>query len=292
MNLKKVILICISILLGIQQFGYGQSSILEGNTIKSKILGENVKYSIYLPDGYNTSTRLYPVVFLLHGYTGNQADWAEPGEIGRIADNAIKQGEIAPVILVMPDAKNTYYVNNFNNSVRFEDMFFQEFIPAIDSMYRTRAKREWRAVAGLSMGGYGALVYAMHHPDVFSACVGLSAAVRKDEDLAKVKEDTSVWGRTIKGIYGESLVNEHWHANNPLDLVEKFDKADRQIPKFYIDCGDDDELLKGNIWLNFKMNQLGIPHEFRVRNGGHSWNYWRTGISDGLKFINSVYHPF
>jgi enterochelin esterase-like enzyme len=119
----------------------------EGLTMESKILGRPVRYTIYLPFGYETSTRLYPVVYMLHGGEENDLEWIDRGEADLSADQAISDRSIPPVILVMPDAGMSRYINNYDNSVRYEDFFFKEFIPTIESKYRVKAEKRFRAVA-------------------------------------------------------------------------------------------------------------------------------------------------
>ncbi|MFA5815094.1 MAG: alpha/beta hydrolase-fold protein [Bacteroidales bacterium] len=123
------------------------------------------------------------VVYLLHGYTDNETGWIQFGEVNMAADKAIASREIPSMIIVMPDAKATWYMNNADVSEKFEDMFIQEFIPYIDKTYRTRAKKEFRGVSGLSMGGFGTLLYSLKRPDMFAACAAFSAAVWTDEEI-------------------------------------------------------------------------------------------------------------
>lgn len=135
-----------------------QARLLESIRMNSSLLNRTVKYSIYLPPDYYTSNRRYPVVYLLHGYGDDETGWVQFGEANQIVDEQISKGNLPPMIIVMPDAGATWYVNDYQNKVRYEDMFVQEFIPHIDSTYRTRPKREFRGISGLSMGGHGALV--------------------------------------------------------------------------------------------------------------------------------------
>ena len=130
-------------------------TVQEGLTLQSKILHKTVRYTIYLPYDYYTSHRYYPVVYLLHGYTDNDIGWMQYGEANRIADEGIARGDFPAMILVTPDAGVSWYINNYDGSVRYEDFFLKEFIPYIESHYRIRAQRQFRAVAGLSMGGPG-----------------------------------------------------------------------------------------------------------------------------------------
>jgi S-formylglutathione hydrolase FrmB len=139
------------------------------------------------------------------------------------------------------------------------------------------------------MGGNGALLLAMRNPDLFSTCVAMSAGTFTDEEILG---DTT-YDQYFGNIYGpktKDAVSEHWKANSPLYLLDSVDKEKLKSIRFYIDCGDDDFLYKGNSALHVKMRDLGIPHEYCVRQGGHEWSYWRTGLFDGLKFISEKFH--
>ncbi len=267
-------------------------TVQESLTINSKILHKTVHYTIYLPYDYNTSHRYYPVVYLLHGYTDNDIGWMQFGEANRIADEGIAKGDFPPMIIVTPDAGVSWYINNFDGSVRYEDFFIKEFIPYIESHYRIRGGRQFRAVAGLSMGGFGSLVYVMKHPDMFAACAGLSAAVRTDEQFLRLSDTR--WAHTEALLYGPNLkgkarLNKVLLVNDPLHLVETIDvKALRKV-KYYLDCGDNDYFTLGNSELHILMTKEHIPHTYIVRPGHHSWEYWRSGLPGALKFIGKVF---
>jgi enterochelin esterase-like enzyme len=267
-----------------------QGKVIEGQSMPSKITGYNVNYSIYLPADYDVSKRSYPVVYLLHGYSDNETAWVQFGEVNLAADRAIASREIPPMIIVMPDAKVTFYINDAAGKDRYEDMFFQEFIPHIEKTYRIRAKKEFRAVSGLSMGGYGALVYALHHPDMFIACAPFSAAVWTDEEVMKMPYSSFNKRMERMGCDSTNRLCENWRKNSILDLVKTLPKEKIETVRFYIDCGDDDFLVKGNMALHALMVDLKIKHEFRIRDGEHNWLYWRTGITDVLKFIGESFH--
>ena len=265
----------------------------EGLHFASAILGKDVNYAVYLPSDYETSTRRYPVVYLLHGLTGNESDWIQSGEVNLAADRAIAEREIPPMIIVMPDAGNTWYVNDYQNKVRYEDMFVQEFIPHIDATLRTRPVREFRGISGLSMGGWGTLMFAMKHPELFSACAAFSAGVWTDEGFTAM--DQKAYEAVVGAIFGPQLAGRdrltpHFRSNSPLELAKTASEASLKRVRYYIDCGDDDFLTGGNCALHLILRERKIPHEFRVRDGGHTWSYWRTGIVDGLKFIGQSFH--
>jgi len=265
--------------------------VMEGLSMPSAILGREVNYAIYLPADYKEGTRLYPVVYLLHGYTDNESGWIQFGEINKAADHAINSREIPSMIIVMPDAKATWYMNNADGSEKFEDMFIQEFIPYIDKNYRTRASKEFRGVSGLSMGGFGSLLYSLKHPDMFAACAAFSSAVWTDEEISAWPEGNR--DGLFKNLFGmtkdKSLLTNHYRDNSILDLAATLPKEKIEKVRLYIDCGDDDFLFKGNSALHVLLRDRQVKHEFRVRDGGHTWEYWRTGITDGLRFIGTSF---
>jgi enterochelin esterase-like enzyme len=267
--------------------------VLEGLKIPSAILGREVAYAVYLPPDYSTSTRRYPVVYLLHGYTDDESGWIQFGEVNMAADRAIADRVIPPMIIVMPDGGVSWYINDIAGKVRYEDMFVKELIPFIDANYRTRPAREFRGIAGLSMGGWGTLVHSLRHPELFAACAAFSAAVWPDEEILSMKQDT--WDKVVGPVLGVGLVGKdrltpHFRQVSPLDLAKTLPEDSLKKVRYYIDCGDDDFLIKGNCALHLLLADRKIPHEFRVRDGGHSWIYWRTGIVDGLKFIGQSFN--
>jgi S-formylglutathione hydrolase FrmB len=268
---------------------FQQGKVLEGQKMQSGIGNRNLNYSIYLPPDYDVSQRSYPVVYLLHGYSDNETAWVQFGEVNATADRAIASREITPMIIVMPDAGVSWYINSFDGSNRFEDIMIDEFIPYIDQTYRTRATREYRAVSGLSMGGYGSLVLALKNPDVFSSCAAFSAAVFTDNEINEMQEDR--YENFFKKIYGPADSNnrltDHWQQHSVINLVNTLPLEQTRRVRFYIDNGDDDFLFEGNAMLHIAMRKRGLPHQFRVRDGEHNWTYWRNHIIDGLKFIGA-----
>jgi len=286
--MKKTISVFMLILIAISGFTQN-GKVIESLKFESKLVGYPVKYSIYLPYDYETSNRSYPVLYLLHGYSDDETGWIQFGEANSIADKGIANGDFPPCIIVMPDGKVSWYVNSFDGKDPWEDMFVKEFIPFIEKEYRIRAKKEFRAIAGLSMGGYGALTISMRNSDLFSSCVAMSSGTFTDEEILSNNNYDGYFGN-IYGPKTKEAVSEHWKAYNPLYLLDSVDKKKLKSIRFYIDCGDDDFLYKGNSALHVKMRDLEIPHEYRVRNGSHQWSYWRTGLYDGLKFISETFH--
>ncbi len=269
--------------------------VVEGLSIDSRILGRAVEYCVYLPYDYDSSARSYPVVYLLHGLGDDETGWVQFGEIQLAADKAIAEQRIAPMIIVMPDGGRTWYINNHDGSVRYEDFFFQEFVPAVESSHRIRAERRYRGIAGLSMGGYGSLVYSMRHPDMFAACAAFSSGVHADEELLEL--DDARWDEFFgpvfgPGLQGQARLTPHHAGYSVLNLAATLPEDSLSSVRYYLDCGDDDFLYKGNALLHIALRDREIPHENRMRDGSHSWPYWRSGIVDGLAFISDSFHQF
>jgi S-formylglutathione hydrolase FrmB len=270
-----------------------QGQVLEGLSLDSKILGKDVNYSIYLPSDYKTSNRSYPVVYLLHGYSDNETAWVQFGHVNTSADHGIQKGDIAPAIIVMPDGGVTFYINDYAGKMRWEDMFIQEFIPEIEKKYRIRSKKEFRGISGLSMGGYGATILAMRHPDMFGACAAFSSAYRSKEEIVDMSQENfdRLYSDLLgKGLQGEERLTGQWKKYNTIYQAENMPVETLNKVRWYIDCGDDDFLYKGNSSMHIILRERGIDHEYRVRDGNHSWEYWRTGIYAGLKFISQSFH--
>lgn len=285
-----------SVILALFLFNYGlsfgQGSLKESLTFESSILGKDVQYSIYLPPEYESTNRRYPVLYLLHGYTDDESGWIQFGQVKKIADQHADDVDISSMIIVMPDAGVSWYVNSNDGNTRYEDFFVDEFIPAIDSQYRTRSEKEFRAVAGLSMGGYGTLIMALKHSRLFTAAAPLSAAVFLDEEIKSMEQET--WDEVFhvpfdEGLEGEKRFTDHYRANSVLDLVKNGNVDSLNTVNYYIDCGDDDFLIKGNMELHSAMIDKEIEHEFRIRDGGHEWNYWRTALPEVLRFVSQSF---
>ncbi|WP_128545472.1 alpha/beta hydrolase [Larkinella soli] len=270
-----------------------ESRVFDDLSLPSTILKKEKKFALYLPAGYETSRRSYPVLYLLHGGGDTQIAWLQSGNLQQILDKAIAEGKAAPMIVVMPDAEMTFYMNNAAGKYQYEDFFIKELIPFIEKNYRCRTEKNYRAVAGLSMGGFGSLLYSLHHPDLFGSCAALSAAVRTDDQIREMPlADYLRRYRSAMGDLkeGDNRITDFWNQNSILNLVQKLPENRKKAVRFYLDCGDDDQLLyKGNSLLHNLMRDLNIPHEYRVRDGGHTWEYWRTGLPAALEFITQSF---
>lgn len=291
--MKRTIAIFILAFIGLSVFAQSpQGKVLEGLSMESKVLKTTVNYTIYLPPDYDISQRSYPVVYLLHGYTGSDTDWVQYGNLEHTVNTGIANGELAQMIIVTPDGENNWYVNFYDESVMYENMFVNEFIPFIEKNYRIRGTKEFRAISGLSMGGHGSLVMALKHPDLFAACAPLSAAIYTDEQHMNRKQDSyeAYFGMIFgPGLEGQARITDHYKSYAALHLVAEMPVEEVSKLRYYIDCGDDDHLTIGNSELHILMDQREIPHEYRVRDGAHNWTYWRIALPDALKFISESF---
>ncbi|MEJ7643642.1 MAG: alpha/beta hydrolase-fold protein [Chryseolinea sp.] len=284
--MKQSVAILLLVLISI--FASAQSSKVADNlTLPSKILKGDRKYAIYLPPGYESSSRSYPVLYLLHGGGDDQTGWVQFGEIQHYADKAISDGIATPMIIVMPDANTGTrgYVNTANGEWKYEDFFFQEFIPFIEKTYRIKTEKRFRAVAGLSMGGGGSFYYALHHPELFSSACPLSASTGPLS-----MDDAKAWLDRNKQTASDAQLESFYKRYSSLELVNAMPDDQKKAVRWYIDCGDDDFLFEGNSLIHIAMRKKEIPHEFRIRDGGHTWTYWRTALPAVLEFVSVSFH--
>lgn len=267
--------------------------------------GNKMAYKIYTPHGYdNEGTTLYPVVYLLHGSGGTAASW---DKFWPIVDSMIEQGTIPPIIAVAPVTGNSYWVDS-DKYGSVETAVTQDLIPWIDSQYRTNATREGRGLAGFSMGGYGALRYALAYPNLFSGATLLSPAIQDGEAPA-----TS--GAVERGSFGEPFDPAVWAAKNYPQALQSYSAQSDAVPMFII-AGDDDwnhlsekEDLPGDAYkYNMEMQAVnlyqkihrsnvfglafdkweevpGSPAELRIINGGHNMDVWAAGFEQGLPYM-------
>ena len=258
-------------------------------SMKSKILKTDKNYAIYLPPDYNSSERSYPILYLLHGATDNHTGWVQFGEVKHITDKAIKEGKATPMIIVMPDAdtKRMGYNNTIDGKWDYEDFFFEEFMPYIEDKYRVKKEKRYRAISGLSMGGGGTLFYAMHHPELFSSACPLSAWVGYNS-----VEDVKRYNDVKTDKYSDKEYQDYISKYSALRMSEEMEVKDLNSVRWYIDCGDDDFLYEGNSLLHINFKKRGVNHEYRVRDGAHTWTYWRESLPEVLSFISDAFHQY
>ncbi len=248
-------------------------------SMQSSVLGVERNYSIYLPKSYTIETgRRYPVLYLLHGVWGDHTNWVERGHIQDVANQLIDGEQSVEMIIVMPDA-GTEWDGYFNmDGWPYETYFFTELIPHIESSYRTKEGRQYRAIAGLSMGGGGATVYGQKYPGMFASVYAISALMTLDEGGGLAERDHKI-----------AELNRTVRENDAVRFVATSDEETREklrTVRWFVDCGDDDFLLHGNLEFVKEMQNARIPLQFRVRDGGHTWEYWHSALYKILPFVS------
>lgn len=280
--MKKEFLLCLVFLLaGHAVFAGGR---VENGVVSSAILGVEKPYSVYLPDGYDDTSDGYPVLYLLHGAFGCHTDWVKMGFMKEITDNAIEGGMCLPLIVVMPDArgegdnmagKNMGYFNV--PGWHYEDFFFDELVKHVENEYRIIADKKHRAVAGLSMGGGASVVYAQRHSDMFGSACAMSGTLGGLFTRTASRDNTAE--------YIESV-----NRTAPVSFVESADEStldNLRTVRWWVDCGDDDHLCQDNMNFYMAMRSKNVPLQFRVRDGAHTWIYWRSALTPVLQFVST-----
>ena len=261
--------------------------VFDNMSFPSKILKSNRKFAIYLPSDYDVSNRSYPVLYLLHGSLDIQTGWVQFGEVLHIADKAIADGTATPMIIVMPDGYTGRpgFFNDINGDWNYEDFFFNELIPYIEKNYRARTEKRFRAVSGLSMGGGGAFIYALRHPDMFVAACPLSA----DVGPVALEDARTMLARKDPGI-PDSVVVSYYQRQSVISLINNMPEGQKKAVRWYIAVGDKDGLSEGNALVHVAMRRKEIPHEFRILDGGHTWTFWRASLAKVLEFVSDSFH--
>jgi enterochelin esterase-like enzyme len=284
--MKKITLLTIGLFI-ISNVALGQTGkVFDKLSMTSNILKSERNYAVYLPPGYETSSRSYPVLYLLHGAGDDQTGWVQFGEVLHITDKTIKKGKATPMIIIMPDANTGTrgYFNNTKGDWNYEDFFFKELMPHVEKKYRIKSEKRYRAIAGLSMGGGGSFMYALHHPELFSSACPLSAYVGP-LNIEQLK------ARLPKGEkHTNKQLENYYKQHNAVELINHTSAEKLKSVRWYIDCGDDDFLYEGNSLVHIAMKKKEIPHEYRVRNGAHNWTYWRASLPKVLQFVSDTFH--
>ena len=254
------------------------------DSIHSTVLGATVKYNVYLPSGYERSQAQYPVIYLLHGLTDTYTAWDQKGGVGAIADEVIESGEAVPAVIIMPNAGDPDVNNVWNGYFNmpgwsYEDFFFNELMPTAESKYRCISDKGHRAVMGLSMGGGGSIGYSQRHPDKFSSCYAMSPWLNSGSGRVGPN------GEKTKMFYTMEAVHEH-SALTFMDNADDAVKEQLRTVAWFLDCGDDDGLLGDTFEYYKRLRFARIKAEFRVRNGGHTWEYWRAALRTSLPFAS------
>lgn len=285
--MKKQILLGFLFLASFCSFGqnWGPQSKVETKTINSAILKAERAYTIYLPKDYETNKdKKYPILYLLHGMSGVNTSWFENEKVREVQDQLSASGESVDMIIVSPNAggdPKTEWNGYFDMpGWNYEQFFFKEFLPHIESTYRVIGNKKNRAIAGLSMGGGGSTGYAQKHSDLFSSVYAMSALMNiPNPEAASAQSKDDKFGLLTKSVIENSCV----------EYVRKAGETQKEQLKsisWFVDCGDDDFLLDANIDFFRAMRDAKIPVELRIRDGAHDSLYWHSALYICLPFVS------
>jgi S-formylglutathione hydrolase FrmB len=292
------------------------------DTLWSQSLGTKKAVVVYLPPSYTTSpSRRYPVAYYLHGAFGSEADWTKSGDLNGVMDSLVAAGG-PEMIIVMPDGDDSWYTT-WNALItvdacrktaparepvdtycvpwqHYDDYIARDLVQFADHKFRTRADRQHRAIAGLSMGGYGTMALSFEYPEVWSAAASHSGVLaplytgpvpfdghpRWAKSGAELEQS---WGKTFWAIMAPSFGRDTaaWWSRDPgrrLErLVAKSGKA--AVPALFADCGTDDPYINENRAFKSEVAGLGVPIAYHEWPGRHDWTYWRAHVGESLRWI-------
>jgi S-formylglutathione hydrolase FrmB len=273
-------------------------STVEFKYFDSQSLGMPERYSIFLPPSFSKNpSRKYPVIYFLHGLNNDETSWTVEryGHIQNAIEQMMVSGEVPEFIMIHPRGDNSFYCNTIDGSKRYEDLVTGELIAYMETHYRALKGRDNRAIAGTSMGGYGAIKIAMKYPDRYAAVVGQSPIIFPGTGPLGFTEDVktsrfySFFMNMLKPIFGDPLQQNLWDANNPLVLA-KSGKLDGL--KIYFDYGTDDRYIpmthldEGNKALDRILTAAGVPHIFKIHPGEpHGWALVAAHLNETLSFL-------
>ncbi|MGI9075825.1 MAG: alpha/beta hydrolase [Gemmatimonadaceae bacterium] len=322
----------VAILVALVAFPSGS---VRADSLWSPSLGVKKQYVVYLPASYATNARRrYPVAFYLHGLWGDEWNWVKLGKLD-VAMDSITRGCGSPsratgadcareMIVVMPDGDDGWYTtwNTLTNVAdcrrsparreesaasycvpwtHYDDYIARDLVAHVDASYRTIPERAHRGIAGLSMGGYGAVTLALRYPDVFAAAAShsgvlsplyggprpFSPPVRYATDMQALRAG---WGRLWPWMYpafGKDTAG--WAARDPARIARRLAAARQPMPELRFDSGQDDKLvIDGNRALHAELSAWGIEHRYIELPGAHDWDYWRLHVPESLTWLAAI----
>jgi enterochelin esterase family protein len=260
-----------------------QGRVMESQSFNSATLEMDWEYSVYLPPGYDTDDRSYLTVYLLHGYSGNHTNWIRLGDAAFTADSLTAEGMIPPVILIMPDGRNSFYVDSdpIEGFGGVETALVRDLVDHVDATYRTHGARRGRMIAGLSMGGYGAIHLAFKYPEVFGAAASLSGALPMGEPEQQ---------HLFSPAFGVPFDPARWEEESPYRQISRVKESGVRLPVF-LTVGDDDSpwLYEGAVDFYTALLEAEMPAELRMTDGPHSWEVWDHALKETLTFFSQVF---
>ena len=290
------------------------------DSVWSYALGTYKHAVIYLPPSYDRSSTRFPVAYYLHGLTGNETNWVKAGHLDATMDSLVAGG-MREMIIVMPDGDDGWWMTSESLPdvpacrralpayageadsycvpwPHYDDFIAYDLVRFVDGKYRTRADRAHRGLAGLSMGGYGAMMLALQYPETFGAAAshsggGVAArmgARRRTQpsrrlggfDVAPCSRRRR--GASMRAVFGRDTAA--WYARDPTHLLDRARARGAVLPALKVDCGTDDPFLAGNRAFRDALRSRGVALDYAEFPGGHDWPYWRTHAAESLVWLS------
>jgi S-formylglutathione hydrolase FrmB len=293
------------------------------DTLWAQSLGVRKSLTVYLPPSYQgSSSRRYPVLVYLHGLGGSERNWVDNGRLDRTLDSLFAAGR-PEAIVVMPDGDDGWYTTwnaladwpgcRADTTRReradtycvpwqhYDDYVARDIIGYVDGRYRTLADRRHRGIAGLSMGGYGAITLALAYPEVFAAAASHSGVLsprflgpvpfappaRYASNIAELERAARSLWKSLAIPFGRDTIG--WAARDPAQLAARLlaqrARTPTSLPLLLMDCGVDDAYINQNRDFHHTLLTLGVPHQYVEWPGAHTWSYWTTHAAGSLTFL-------
>ena len=252
----------------------GNAATVDTALTHSAAMNKDIKAVVITPDGYSKNKK-FPVLYLLHGFSGNYSDWIKKvPAIGKLADEY-------QMIIVCADGAfaGWYYDSPVNNEWKYETYVGTELVSWVDKHYSTITNRAGRAITGLSMGGHGAIYLAIKHQDTFGAAGSMSGVL----DIRPFADSFGI--AQVLGKYSDKPAI--WDQNTDVNLINQLKPNALSIT---FDCGYDDFTYKVNLAFHDKLLAQKIPHDFTVRAGSHTWEYWGNSINYQALFFSRFFN--
>jgi len=287
MNSARLLFFCLLFLIT-ASINLARTSRVECNSTPSKILAHPVPYCIILPPSFDADkSRQFPILYFLHGLGDNEQSFIHTGA-WNVTEDLRERNEIKEFLIATPYGGASFYINSKDGKLRYEDFLLQEFFPFIEKRYRAAPGRTHRAIAGISMGGYGALHLAFRHPQLFSSVGAHSAALIEKLPVFLGPTPNSRRSQVLGEVFGTPPDEAFWQRNSPLTLART---ADLHGLKIYFDCGDQDDygFDAGAAALDKILNSRHLPHEYHLYPGRHDPIYFGEHLPASLEFASRAF---
>jgi S-formylglutathione hydrolase FrmB len=284
MNKARLAFLCMAFF-AFANLAFAATGRVECNKVPSKILSRPIPYCVVLPPSFDADkSRQFSILYFLHGLGDNEQFFVHSG-MWNLTEDMWEKNSLKEFLIATPDAGASFYIDSKDGKQRYEDFLLQEFFPFLEKRYRVIPGRAHRAIAGVSMGGYGALHLAFRHPQLFVSVSAHSAALIEKLPAFIGAAPNSPRARVLGEVFGSPADSAFWDRNSPITLAHT---ANLSGLKIYFDCGDQDDygFEAGASALDKVLSGRHIPHEFHIYPGRHDGPYFAEHLPTSLLFAS------